>query len=136
MTHRALVPACLLAAAVASGCGSGVTTNCKAPPDRALLLAIRAHAGPIQLPNGPDKGNAGRLTITACQTSDTEATATMTVFGLKDKSTLDIRHGVKMQRKDSGQPAVLVRGLEGHVSDGDGPGAAALVRALHEDLFR
>ena len=39
------------------------------------------------------------------------------------------------RRKDSREPAVLVRGLERHVSDGDGPGAAALVRALHEDLF-
>ena len=100
MRHLAIVPACLLAAAVAAGCGSGATTNCKAPPDRALLLAVRAHAGPIQLPNGPDKGNAARLTITACQTSSTEATATMTVFGLKDESTLDIRHGVKMQVKN------------------------------------
>ena len=100
MTPRAIVPACLLAAAVASGCGSGVTTNCKAPPDRALLLAVREHAGSIQLPNGPDKGNAGRLTISACQTSDTEATATMTVFGLRDDSTLDIRHGMKLQVKN------------------------------------
>ena len=40
------------------------------------------------------------------------------------------------RRKDSGEPAVLVRGLERHVSDDDGPGAAALVRALDEDLFR
>ena len=37
--------------------------------------------------------------------------------------------------KDSGEPAVLVRGLERHVSAGDGPGAAALVRARDEDLF-
>ncbi len=37
--------------------------------------------------------------------------------------------------KDSGEPAVLVRGLERHVSAGDGPGAAALVRARAEDLF-
>ncbi len=100
MNHRVLVPACLLAAAIVSGCGSGATTNCKVPTDRALLLAIRAHAGPIKLPNGPDKGNASRLTITACQTSATEATATMTIFGLKDKSTLDIRHGVMVQRKN------------------------------------
>ena len=100
MTRRAIVPACLLAAAVASGCGSGVTTNCKAPPDRALLLAVRAHASQIKLPDGPDKGNAGRLTISACQTSDTEATATMTVFGLRDDSTLDIRHGMKLQVKN------------------------------------
>jgi hypothetical protein len=100
MSHRILVPACLLTAVIVAGCGTGATTNCKVPPDRALLLAIREHAGPIKLPNGPDKGNAARLTITACQTSDTEATATMTIFGLKDESTLDIRHGVKVQRKN------------------------------------
>ncbi|MBW3607689.1 MAG: coenzyme F420-0:L-glutamate ligase [Actinobacteria bacterium] len=37
--------------------------------------------------------------------------------------------------KDSGEPAVLVRGLERHVIEEDGPGAAALVRARDEDLF-
>jgi coenzyme F420-0:L-glutamate ligase/coenzyme F420-1:gamma-L-glutamate ligase len=37
--------------------------------------------------------------------------------------------------KDSREPAVLVRGLERHVTEGDGPGASALVRARHEDLF-
>jgi len=39
------------------------------------------------------------------------------------------------RRKDSGEPAVLVRGLERHVVEDDGPGAAALVRARDEDLF-
>ena len=39
------------------------------------------------------------------------------------------------RRKDSREPAVLVRGLEHHVHDDDGPGAAALVRARDEDLF-
>ncbi|MEA2194676.1 MAG: coenzyme F420-0:L-glutamate ligase / coenzyme F420:gamma-L-glutamate ligase, partial [Solirubrobacteraceae bacterium] len=39
------------------------------------------------------------------------------------------------RRKDSREPAVLVRGLERHVSGDDGPGAAALVRARAEDLF-
>lgn len=37
--------------------------------------------------------------------------------------------------KDSNEPAVLVRGLERHVRDADGPGAAALIRARDEDLF-
>lgn len=37
--------------------------------------------------------------------------------------------------KDSREPAVLVRGLERYVTVGDGPGAAALVRARDEDLF-
>jgi coenzyme F420-0:L-glutamate ligase/coenzyme F420-1:gamma-L-glutamate ligase len=39
------------------------------------------------------------------------------------------------RRKDSREPAVLVRGLERHVSEADGPGAAALIRARDEDLF-
>jgi coenzyme F420-0:L-glutamate ligase/coenzyme F420-1:gamma-L-glutamate ligase len=38
--------------------------------------------------------------------------------------------------KGSREPAVVVRGLERHVSDDDGPGAGALVRPLAEDLFR
>jgi coenzyme F420-0:L-glutamate ligase/coenzyme F420-1:gamma-L-glutamate ligase len=37
--------------------------------------------------------------------------------------------------KDSREPAVVVRGLEDHVTDEDGPGAAALVRSRAEDLF-
>ena len=40
------------------------------------------------------------------------------------------------RRKDSNEPVVLVRGLERHVRDADGPGAAALIRARHDDLFR
>lgn len=91
-----VLTAVCLSAAVAAGCGSGATTNCKVPPDRALLLAVRAHAGPIVLPTEDRRGNAGRLTITACQTSDTEATATLTVFSLSDEKTRDIRHGMKL----------------------------------------
>lgn len=39
------------------------------------------------------------------------------------------------RRKDARQPAVVVRGLDAYVSDEDGPGAAAAVRARDEDLF-
>jgi coenzyme F420-0:L-glutamate ligase / coenzyme F420-1:gamma-L-glutamate ligase len=38
--------------------------------------------------------------------------------------------------KDAAEPVVVVRGLERFVGAEDGPGAAALVRALDEDLFR
>jgi coenzyme F420-0:L-glutamate ligase / coenzyme F420-1:gamma-L-glutamate ligase len=38
--------------------------------------------------------------------------------------------------KDSLEPAVLVRGLDRYVTDGDGPGAAALRRPAEQDLFR
>jgi coenzyme F420-0:L-glutamate ligase / coenzyme F420-1:gamma-L-glutamate ligase len=38
--------------------------------------------------------------------------------------------------KDSGVPAVIVRGVDRYVSAEDGPGAKALLRPLAEDLFR
>jgi coenzyme F420-0:L-glutamate ligase/coenzyme F420-1:gamma-L-glutamate ligase len=38
--------------------------------------------------------------------------------------------------KNSREPAVVVRGLDRHVTRGDGPGAAAIVRDRSEDLFR
>jgi len=41
-----------------------------------------------------------------------------------------------VRRKDSREPVVVVSGLGDFVSDGDGPGAAASVRASDEDLFR
>jgi coenzyme F420-0:L-glutamate ligase/coenzyme F420-1:gamma-L-glutamate ligase len=37
--------------------------------------------------------------------------------------------------KDSREPAVVVRGLERHVTEDDGPGAQALLRPREEDLF-
>ncbi len=37
--------------------------------------------------------------------------------------------------KDSGEPVVIVRGLDRHVSEEDGPGASALLRSRAEDLF-
>jgi coenzyme F420-0:L-glutamate ligase/coenzyme F420-1:gamma-L-glutamate ligase len=40
-----------------------------------------------------------------------------------------------VRAKDSGEPAVVVRGLERHVLADAGPGAAALVRPRAEDLF-
>jgi coenzyme F420-0:L-glutamate ligase/coenzyme F420-1:gamma-L-glutamate ligase len=40
-----------------------------------------------------------------------------------------------VRAKDSRQPAVVVRGLGRHVTEDDGPGAAALVRPVSEDLF-
>jgi coenzyme F420-0:L-glutamate ligase/coenzyme F420-1:gamma-L-glutamate ligase len=44
--------------------------------------------------------------------------------------------GELVRAKDSREPVVLVDGLERFLSDEDGPGAVALLRPLHEDLFR
>jgi coenzyme F420-0:L-glutamate ligase/coenzyme F420-1:gamma-L-glutamate ligase len=38
--------------------------------------------------------------------------------------------------KVSGTPAIVIRGLGGHITAGDGPGAAPLRRAEPDDLFR
>jgi coenzyme F420-0:L-glutamate ligase/coenzyme F420-1:gamma-L-glutamate ligase len=37
--------------------------------------------------------------------------------------------------KDSGEPVVIIRGLEAHITREDGPGAAAMIRSRAEDLF-
>ena len=41
-----------------------------------------------------------------------------------------------VRTKDSREPAVRLRGLAGHVTSEDGPGAAVLRRPVAEDLFR
>lgn len=41
-----------------------------------------------------------------------------------------------VRTKDSGEPVVVINGLERFVCEDDGPGAAALLRAPEEDLFR
>ena len=41
-----------------------------------------------------------------------------------------------VRAKNSREPAVRIRGLERHVTADDGPGVAALVRRLEDDLFR
>ena len=41
-----------------------------------------------------------------------------------------------VRAKDSREPVVILDGLERFVTDEDGPGAAALLRPLEEDLFR
>ena len=41
-----------------------------------------------------------------------------------------------VRAKDSGEPAVRVRGLESYITEEMGPGAASLIRPPEEDLFR
>jgi coenzyme F420-0:L-glutamate ligase / coenzyme F420-1:gamma-L-glutamate ligase len=44
--------------------------------------------------------------------------------------------GELVRAKDSGEPVIVVEGLERYVAEDDGPGATALLRPLEEDLFR
>jgi coenzyme F420-0:L-glutamate ligase / coenzyme F420-1:gamma-L-glutamate ligase len=58
-------------------------------------------------------------------------TATMIAIADQVAAAADLVRG-----KATREPAVRIRGLARHVTDDDGPGAAALVRAAEDDLFR
>jgi coenzyme F420-0:L-glutamate ligase/coenzyme F420-1:gamma-L-glutamate ligase len=60
-----------------------------------------------------------------------ELAATVIAIADEAAAAADLARG-----KDTREPAVRIRGLERHVMPGDGAGAAALVRALEDDLFR
>jgi coenzyme F420-0:L-glutamate ligase/coenzyme F420-1:gamma-L-glutamate ligase len=60
-----------------------------------------------------------------------ELAATVIAIADEAAAAADLARG-----KDSREPAVRVRGLGRHVTIEDGAGAAALVRALEDDLFR
>jgi coenzyme F420-0:L-glutamate ligase/coenzyme F420-1:gamma-L-glutamate ligase len=60
-----------------------------------------------------------------------ELAATVIAIADEAAAAADLARG-----KDSREPAVRIRGLERYVTAEDGAGAAALVRALEDDLFR
>ena len=60
-----------------------------------------------------------------------ELEATLIAIADEAASAVDL-----VRDKASGIPAAIVRGLDRHVSEDDGPGAAALRRHPEEDLFR
>jgi coenzyme F420-0:L-glutamate ligase/coenzyme F420-1:gamma-L-glutamate ligase len=78
-----------------------------------------AGLGPIEDWRGRTDADGRPLAVTAVAVADEAASAADLV-----------------RRKDSGEPAIRIRGLERHVRADDGPGAAALVRARDDDLFR
>ena len=61
-----------------------------------------------------------------------ELTATVIAIADQAAAAADLARG----GKDSGHPAVVVRGLERFFTDGDGPGVLPLLRPPEEDLFR
>jgi coenzyme F420-0:L-glutamate ligase / coenzyme F420-1:gamma-L-glutamate ligase len=78
-----------------------------------------AGLAPLQDWRGLDDADGRELAVTVIAIADEAAAAA------------DLARG-----KDTREPAVRIRGLERHVRADDGLGAAALVRALEDDLFR
>jgi coenzyme F420-0:L-glutamate ligase / coenzyme F420-1:gamma-L-glutamate ligase len=78
-----------------------------------------AGLAPVEDWRGRTDADGRELAVTAIAIADEAAAAA------------DLARG-----KDTREPAIRIRGLERHVTGADGPGAAALVRSLEDDLFR
>ncbi len=110
--RSSLLLACLAAAALAGGCGDddeqkssggssgpgnvfGGGGDCK-DIDAALQKAAREHPGPLKVATDGGEGDVDRITVDICRTSDDNATAVVTVFGMRDDSIRDVRHEIRL----------------------------------------
>jgi hypothetical protein len=99
--RRTLLTGCLLAVLAAAGCGGDddQAKDCR-PGDAALEAAARDHVDTIVIAGKAVEGDADRVTVDVCRTSDEEATATVTVLGVRDDSVRDQRHQLTLERRD------------------------------------
>ncbi|MGI9099955.1 MAG: hypothetical protein ACR2H2_15935 [Solirubrobacteraceae bacterium] len=115
--RRTLLTGCLLAAATVAGCGGNddddkqAQTGCR-PAEAGLEAAARKHVDTIVVGAKAVESDADRVTVDACRTSDEDATATVTVYGVRDDSVRDQRHRLTLERKDGAW--VIVRDLDTH----------------------
>jgi hypothetical protein len=104
--------ACLALAALVAGCGGdhkkssagasgganrgnvfGGGGDCK-DADAALKKAAADHVIPVTVGRG--KGQAAKITVDVCRTTDENATATVEVFGLNDPRVRDVHHEIRL----------------------------------------
>jgi hypothetical protein len=111
--RRTLLTGCLLAAVAAAGCGGDddkqARTGCRSA-DAGLEAAARKHVDTIVVGAKAVESDADRVTVDACRTSDEDATATVTVYGVRDDSVRDQRHRLTLERKDGSW--AIVRDLD------------------------
>jgi hypothetical protein len=112
--RRTLLGGFLLAAVALGACGSddkdkNAQTKCL-PDEPGLEAAARAHAKVIVIGAKAVKGEADHVQVDTCRTSDKNATATVTVLGIRDDSVRDQRHQLTLERKDARW--VIVRDLD------------------------
>ena len=101
----------LLLAGVALGaCGDDEkdkqATKCLSD-DPGLTAVARDHADVVVVGRKVVNGEADRVVVDTCRTSDENATATVTVYGIRDDSVRDQRHRMTLERK--GARWVVVR---------------------------
>jgi hypothetical protein len=101
--RRTLLAGLLLLGVVLGACGNddkdkNAQAKCLSG-DPALEAAARDHANVIVVGAKAVKGEADRVQVDTCRTSDENATATVTVFGIRDASVRDQRHQMTLERK-------------------------------------
>jgi hypothetical protein len=115
-----LLTACVVAGLALSACGGDdEETNkaCIKGSDNALESAARSHVDVIIV--GVKKvGQADKVDVTTCKTGDNDATAVVTVKGIRDKIVADQRHEMTL-KKENGKWQIVrdsdtLRCREGH----------------------
>jgi hypothetical protein len=102
--RRTLLAGLLLVGAALGACGNDekdkTATKCLSD-DPALEAAARDHAKVIVVGSKVVKSEADRVQVDTCRTSDENATATVTVFGIRDDSIRDQRHQMTLERRNA-----------------------------------
>jgi hypothetical protein len=110
--RRTLLAGLLLAGVALGACGDdekNAQTTCLSD-DPALTAVARDHANVVVVGAKVVKGEADRVQVDTCRTSDEDATATVTVFGIRDDSVRDQRHRLTLERQNARW--VVVRDLD------------------------
>jgi hypothetical protein len=110
--RRTLLAGFLLVGVALGACGNddkSAQTKCLAD-DPGLEAAAREHANVIVVGAKAVTSEADRVQVDTCRTSDENATATVTVFGIRDESVRDQRHQMTLERKAARW--VVVRDLD------------------------
>jgi hypothetical protein len=93
---------CLLAGLVLGACGGDdkqASKDCLPGKDPALDAAARAHVDTIII-GVKTIDKAQKVTVDTCKTGAEDATATVTVEGLRDKAVLDQRHRMTLKKRN------------------------------------
>jgi hypothetical protein len=97
-----LLIVCVLAGLALSACGGDDKKQNKAclpGSDPALEQAARDHVKTI-IVGVKEVGDADKVAVDTCKTSDDEATATVTAEGLRDDSVRDQRHQMTLKKRN------------------------------------